>query len=91
MLVISPYVKPHTISTTQYEFASILVFVEDNFGLGRMGTPSFPNNDSRATSIADMFDFTIAPRKFKTIKTGLTKSHFMHEPLSYTTSDSDGD
>jgi phospholipase C len=92
MLVISPYVKPHTVSTTQYEFASILVFVEDNFGLGRMGTPSFPNNDSRAASMADMFDFTMKnPRKFKTIPTALTKSHFMHEPVSYTTSDSDGD
>ncbi|HEY3674779.1 MAG TPA: alkaline phosphatase family protein [Candidatus Tumulicola sp.] len=90
MLVISPYVKAHTISTTQYEFASILVFTEDNFGLGRMGSPSFPNNDSRATSIADMFDFSIKPRKFTVIPTALKKSHFMHERIIYEPID-DGD
>jgi phospholipase C len=91
MLVISPYTKAHTISKTQYEFASILVFVEDNFDLGRMGTAGFPNNDARATSIADMFDFSIQPRKFKVIPTVLKKSHFLHEPIRYEPVDDDSD
>jgi phospholipase C len=84
MLVVSPYVKQGTLSHTQYEFASILRFVEDNFDLGRMGTPSFPNNDTRATSIADMFSFSIPPRKFVTIPSSLNESYFRHEPISYT-------
>jgi phospholipase C len=91
MLVISPWVKEHTISQTQYEFASILVFIEDNFNLGRMGTPSFPNNDSRATSIANMFNFKMAkPRKFVVVPSVLKKSHFMHEKIIYEPID-DGD
>jgi phospholipase C len=91
MLVISPYVKAHTISTTQYEFASILVFIEDNFNLGRMGTPGFPNNDARATSIVKMFDLTMKnPRKFKVIPSVLKKSHFLHEKVIYEPID-DGD
>jgi phospholipase C len=91
MLVISPYVKPNTISKTQYEFASILRFVEDNFNLGRMGTASFPNNDVRSPSIADMFDFTIHARKFKQIPTDLKPSYFLHEPATNDVSKSDGD
>jgi phospholipase C len=91
MLVVSPYVKQGTISHTQYEFASILRFVEDNFNLGRMGTPSFPNNDTRATSMADMFDFTTQPRKFTSIPSVLKKQHFMHEKASMEQLDDDDD
>jgi phospholipase C len=91
MLVISPWVKAGTISHTQYEFASILVFIEDNFNLGRMGVTGFPNNDARATSIANMFDFSgNKPRKFKTIPSSLDKAHFMHERVIYEPID-DGD
>jgi phospholipase C len=92
MLVISPWVPEHKISHRQYEFASILVFIEDNFGLGRMGTPSFPNNDSRAQTIANMFDFTLkgGPRKFKVVPSKLKQSHFMHEKVIYEPID-DGD
>ncbi|MGA8535494.1 MAG: alkaline phosphatase family protein [Candidatus Tumulicola sp.] len=53
MIVVSPYVKRHSISHTQYEFGSILKFIEQNWGLGSLG-----NTDERATSIAGMFDFT---------------------------------
>jgi hypothetical protein len=56
---VSPYVSKGKISHTQYEFASVLKFVEGTFGLGSMGT-----TDVRATSIADMFDLTQKPRPY---------------------------
>lgn len=50
MLVISPDAKSGYISHTDYELASILKFVEQNWGLGTLS-----NTDERATSIGDMF------------------------------------
>jgi phospholipase C len=83
MLVVSPYTKKGTLSHTQYEFASILRFVEENFNLGQMGTPSFPNNDARAASIGDMFSLTMKPRKFVPVPASLDANYFLREPLSY--------
>jgi phospholipase C len=74
MIVISPYAKSSYVSHTQYEFASILKFVEDNWELGRIGV-----NDVRAASIADCFDFSQAPRSFTTIPADLSRSHFERE------------
>ena len=66
MIVISPYARgggtPNYVSHTQYEFGSILRFVEDTFDLGTLG-----NTDERATSIADCFNFQRRPRAFKSI------------------------
>ena len=65
MIVVSPYAslgasgKPGYISHTQYEFGSILKFIEENWGLASLRT-----TDVRATSILDVFDFTQTPRKF---------------------------
>jgi phospholipase C len=74
MIVISPYAKPSYVSHTQYEFASILKFVEDNWRLGRIGV-----NDVRAASIADCFDFSQPPRSFTTVPSGLRREYFEHE------------
>jgi phospholipase C len=54
MLVISPYAKHGYVGHTQYELASILKFIEENWHLG-----SLDKTDARATSIADMFDFSL--------------------------------
>jgi phospholipase C len=63
MLVISPYSKTvGYISHTQYEFGSIVKFIEGNWNLGNLGA-----TDVRATSIADMFDLTKPPRAFTPI------------------------
>lgn len=63
MIAISPYSKSvGYVSHTQYEFGSIVRFIEDNWNLGRLGT-----TDERAASIADMFDFTKPPRAFTPI------------------------
>ncbi|MBV8118272.1 MAG: hypothetical protein JOZ01_09850, partial [Candidatus Eremiobacteraeota bacterium] len=54
---------------TQYEFGSIVRFIEDNWKLGSLGA-----TDARATSIADMFDFTKPPRAFVPIPSAQWKS-----------------
>ncbi|MBV8373178.1 MAG: hypothetical protein JOY69_07940 [Candidatus Eremiobacteraeota bacterium] len=70
MLVISPYSKTvGYISHTQYEFGSIVRFIEDNWKLGSLGA-----TDARATSIADMFDFTKPARAFVPIPSAQWKS-----------------
>jgi phospholipase C len=77
MLIISPYAretsssKPGYVSHTQYEFGSILKFIEDNFGLSRVGS-----TDVRATSITDCFDFSQQPRAFTTIPSKYSRSYF---------------
>jgi phospholipase C len=84
MLVISPYARetypgqPGYISHTQYEFGSILKFVEDTWGLQSLGT-----TDARATSIVDCFDFTQQPRSFTMIPSTYDKSYFLRQRPSY--------
>jgi len=57
LIIISPYAKTGYISHTQYEFASILRFIEDRFGL-----PALTERDSSANGPEDSFDFTQSPR-----------------------------
>lgn len=77
-LIVSPYaIAGDTggyISHTKYEFASILRFVEENWGLGSLGT-----TDGRATSIGNVFDFTQRPRKFKPIGSRYSARFFENE------------
>jgi phospholipase C len=60
MIVISPYAKPHYVSHTDYNIGSILKLIEQNFGLGSLGT-----TDASANSMADVLDFTQRPNTFK--------------------------
>ncbi len=66
-LIISPYVKRGYVSHTQYEFGSILKFIEQAFNLPPLGPASQGYTDTRAHSLVDSFDFTQAPRKFTLI------------------------
>jgi phospholipase C len=77
MLVVSPYAKQGYVSHTQYEFGSILKFVEDNWKLGRLGT-----TDVRANSIEDVFDFNQPPRPFSVIPAKYSRSFFLRQPPS---------
>ena len=77
MIVISPYVPAGEISNTTYEFGSILSYIENNWGLGCLGT-----TDCGATSIADMFNYGQHPRKYKMVKTKYPQAYFLHEPPS---------
>lgn len=55
-LIISPYSKPGYISHTQYEFSSVLKFIEIRFGL-----PPLSDRDTLANDILDSFDFNQLP------------------------------
>jgi phospholipase C len=59
MIVISPYAKPHLVSHTDYDFGSILKFIEQDFHLGSLGT-----SDAPANSISDIFDLMQPANKF---------------------------
>jgi phospholipase C len=77
MIVLSPYAlgggSTNYVSHTQYEFGSILKFIEGTFRLGTLGT-----TDVRATSIVDCFDFTQQPRAFSVIPSKYRRSYFIH-------------
>jgi phospholipase C len=86
-LIISPYAKSGTSSKgyvdhTQYEFGSILAFIEQAFNLPNIGPASEGYTDARATSISDAFDFYQSPRKFQPFKSKYPASLFLHEPPS---------
>jgi phospholipase C len=55
MLVISPYAKTNFVDHSITDQSSVLRFIEDNWGLGRMGSQSF---DVKAGPIDNMFDFS---------------------------------
>jgi hypothetical protein len=50
--------RRHYVSHTQYEFGSVVRFVEDTFGLPRLGSVRDGYSDARANSVIDSFDFT---------------------------------
>lgn len=75
LLVISPYAKKAYVSHVRYEHASILSFVENVFGLGRLAA-----SDKRANAPRDCFNFYQTPRPFEAIATTLKQAYFEHEP-----------
>ena len=81
-LIISPYAKIGYVDHTQYEFASILKFIEEVYGTGSIGPASQGYTDQRATSLDAAFDFNQAPRPFTAIPSKYPASHFLHEPPS---------
>jgi phospholipase C len=56
LLIISPYAKAGTTVHTQYEFSSVLKFIETRFALPTLGT-----RDVTANDMTDAFDFTQNP------------------------------
>lgn len=57
LIIISPYAKQGYVSHTQYEFSSILKFIEELYGL-----PPLTQRDANANDTTDSFDFTQSPR-----------------------------
>jgi phospholipase C len=79
MIVVSPYAHTGVVTHTQYEFGSILKFIEATFGI-----PALAASDSRATMPgSDIFHFSTSGRRFTTIPTTLNASDFEHEPASH--------
>ncbi|MBV8196946.1 MAG: hypothetical protein JO263_02315 [Candidatus Eremiobacteraeota bacterium] len=76
-LIVSPYAiagqgsEGGRVSHTQYEFGSILRYIEDNFRLGRLHT-----TDTRANSIGDVFDYNASPRAFAPIASQYSIRYF---------------
>lgn len=56
MLIISPYAQPGYISHTQYEFSSVLKFIEERFGI-----PPLSSRDAGANDTTDSFNFGQTP------------------------------
>ncbi len=77
MLIVSPYVQPH-VEHTQYESASVLKFIQENWGLGTLP----PSPDVRAASIGNAFNFTQSPRPFRKIRSKLDESFFLKQAPS---------
>jgi phospholipase C len=77
-LIVSPYAKAGYISKTNYEFGSILKYIEDNWDLGSLGT-----SDKRAKSIIDCFNYQQRPLPFTAIPSKHDKSYFLHRKPSY--------
>ncbi len=81
MLVVSPYAvkgksaKGGYISHTQYEFGSIVAYIEKNWNLPSLGT-----TDARATPISDVFNYNQKPRSFSAISSKLSAQYFIHQP-----------
>lgn len=59
LLVISPYARAKVVSSTEYQYGSILKYIEQNFGLGSLHT-----TDETSNSLSDMFDYTQKPAPF---------------------------
>jgi phospholipase C len=86
-IVISPYAKKGYVTHTQYEFGSVLKFIEGTFGLPSLGT-----SDKRANNITDSFDFTQKPRAFvpiKPLKKNENKQFFIDRPPDNTPVDTE--
>jgi phospholipase C len=83
-LIISPYAKQGYVSHVQYEYGSILRFIEEVYALpaGSVGPTSQGYTDARAASLDDAFDFTQQPRPFSAIPSKYPREHFLHEPPS---------
>jgi phospholipase C len=84
MIVISPYAKTNYVSHVHYEFGSILKFIEETFSL-----PSLDTTDSRATDLADCFNFGAKPRAFKPIPAKYSAKYFERRPIDNRSVDDD--
>jgi phospholipase C len=83
-IIVSPYAKAGYISTTDYEFGSVLKYIENNWSLGSLHT-----SDERAASLIDCFDYSQTPITFVPIQSSLSKAYFIREKPSYLPTDSD--
>lgn len=78
MIVVSPYAKKGLVSHTQYELASVVRFIEENFNLPKLG-----QKDTRAANFAsEFFDFGQAPRTFSPVAAKYSAKFFLERPAS---------
>jgi phospholipase C len=70
LIIVSPYAKSGFVSHTQYDFGSVLKFVEQTFDTDSLGT-----SDASATSIVDGFDFTQKAHAFTPVAARYQNPH----------------
>lgn len=75
LLVVSPYALKGSVTHTQYETASVLRFIEDNFGLGQLAKSDARANDPAGDSA--VFDFRQNPRRFKKIAGSMPATYWL--------------
>jgi phospholipase C len=80
LLVVSPYAKKGHVSKVQYEFGSILKFVEQTFALPSVHSIDPNATDDRAADLSDCFDFSQAPRAFTAVAARKTIQDFVNGP-----------
>jgi phospholipase C len=79
LLCISPYAKQGHVSHVQMESASVLRYVENNFGLPHMSAAA-----ARAKSAGfDCLDYSQSPRAFVPFQTQVKPSYYINRPVSY--------
>jgi phospholipase C len=69
LLVVSPWARRNSVDGSLTDQTSILRFIEDNWGLGRIGDQSF---DAKAGSLAGMFAFNARPHTARLILNPIT-------------------
>jgi phospholipase C len=77
-LIISPYSPRGAVAHTQYEFGSVLRFVEQVYNLPPLGSVADGYSDARGASMLDAFDFTKPPRPFVSIPAPVFPYYFLH-------------
>ena len=75
LIVVSPYAKTDYVSHVQYEFGSILKFIEQTYGLGSLGA-----TDVRANPLSDCFNFYQRPTIYRQVPTTVSASFFLTDP-----------
>ena len=83
-MIVSAYAKPAYISKTDYDFGSILRYIEDNWSLGTLG-----GDDKNAQSIVDCFDYSQPPITFQPIPSSHTKAYFLKRKVPSLPPDTD--
>jgi phospholipase C len=76
-IIVSPYARSGYVAHEQYEFGSLLRFIEDNWRLGTLGT-----TDARANGMAGAFDFAQKPRRFVPVRVAHSRDFFVSLPPS---------
>jgi phospholipase C len=77
-IVISPYARKAYVSHTQYEFGSIVGFIEEVFRLPSLASRGIGTGytDRRAYTLTDVFDFKQRARPFQPISSPYSRSYF---------------
>lgn len=85
-VMISAYTPQAQVSNRQYDFGSVIRFMEGAFGFSE-GALGF--SDARSdTDLADFFNFRMQPRTFQKINAPLGAEHFLHDRTPYEPPDS---